>query len=124
MKPTVLIVLAAIVLVFAWLSVVKPAKGHFFGANSWAMGGHKDAATQLNEQESVDDRAISQKIRQAIVDDKDLSLNADNIKITTFNGYVTLKGTVKDQQEKNSIEHKALAVEHVRHVNNQLTIGI
>lgn len=122
MKSIVLIILAIIVLVFTWLSVVKPAKGHFF-AGSWAMSGHKDAVTRLNEQESVDDQAISQKIRQAILDDKELSLNADRIQITTFNGHVTLKGVVKDQQEKSNIERKALAVEHVQQVNNQLTIG-
>ena len=53
------------------------------------------------------DREITQKIRQAVVDDKSLSTYAHNVKIITVDGMVTLKGPVRSEDEKRTIEEKA-----------------
>lgn len=53
------------------------------------------------------DREITQKIRQAVVDDKSLSIYAHNVKIITVDGMVTLKGPVRSEDEKRTIEEKA-----------------
>jgi osmotically-inducible protein OsmY len=68
------------------------------------------------------DLGITAKIRQAIVDDKALSVNAQNIKIITNTGIVVLRGPVKSDQEKMAIEAKAKEVAGVTRVDNQLEI--
>jgi len=71
---------------------------------------------------SASDLEITAKIRQAIVDDKSLSVNAHNVKIITNTGVVVLRGPVKSQQEKMAIEDKAKQVAGVTRVDNQLEI--
>jgi len=60
--------------------------------------------------QTKEDREITQKIRQAVVDDKSLSTNAHNVKIITVDGVVTLKGPVASEAEKRTIEEKAAQI--------------
>ena len=69
------------------------------------------------------DRAITQKIRKALHDDSALSMYAHNIKIITQDGKVTLRGPVRSEEEKTSIEAKAVAVAGAGNVTNQLEIA-
>ena len=78
--------------------------------------------TPPDQQENETDLALTQKIRQAIIDDDNLSMSADNVKIISQNGKVTLRGPVKDQAEKANIEAKAKAVAGVTSVDNQLEV--
>jgi osmotically-inducible protein OsmY len=78
-----------------------------------------DATYQSESQADID---ITAAIRKAVVDDNTLSVNAHNVKITTANGVVTLRGPVKSDQEKSSIEAKAKAVAGVTKVDNLLEI--
>jgi len=50
---------------------------------------------------------MTQNIRQAIIDDKSLSTNAHNVKVITVRGMVTLKGPVRSEEEKRTIEEIA-----------------
>ncbi len=68
------------------------------------------------------DRKITQQIRQAVVADGSLSMMAKNAKIITINGVVTLKGPVKSDQERASLEAAAKRVAGVSKVDNQLEI--
>ena len=63
-----------------------------------------------------------QKIRKAVMDDKSLSTYAHNVKIISQNGKVTLKGPVRSNEEKQTIEQKARDVAGVGNVTNQITI--
>lgn len=80
------------------------------------------APTADSQKENQSDRDITQQIRQAIVQDKALSTYAHNVKIITQNGMVTLKGPVRSEEEKSSIEAKAVAVAGDGKVTNQLDI--
>lgn len=66
-----------------------------------------DKITADQQSETKEDREITQKIRQAVVDDKSLSTYAHNVKIITVDGMVTLKGPVRSEDEKRTIEEKA-----------------
>ena len=66
----------------------------------------KDATTADQQKMNPTDRAISQKIRAEIMKDKSLSTYAHNVKIITQDGKVTLKGPVRSQDEKATIEAK------------------
>jgi hyperosmotically inducible protein len=84
----------------------------------------RNPATQvpIDQAENQIDRDISANVRKAITDDSSLSINAQNIKIVTSNGTVTLRGPVKSTQEKAAIETKAKQVAGVTRVDNLLEI--
>lgn len=69
------------------------------------------------------DRAITQKIRKAIHEDKGLSTYAHNIKIITRDGKVTLRGPVRSEDEKNNVEAKAAAVVGQDNVTNHIEVA-
>jgi hyperosmotically inducible periplasmic protein len=56
--------------------------------------------TPTDQGESEADLAISRAIRKALVDDDSLSVNAENVKVITRDGVVTLRGPVASAVEK------------------------
>jgi len=72
-------------------------------------------ADQQKENES--DRTITQKIRKSIIADKSLSTDAHNIKIISQDGKVTLRGPVRSEDERNTVQAKAAAVVGEGNVN-------
>lgn len=79
--------------------------------------------TPGDQAENEADRKISQEIRAALTGDDSLSTNGKNVKIITSDGTVTLRGPVKDNQEKTQIETRAKQVAGVKKVENQLEIA-
>ena len=69
------------------------------------------------------DRRITRQIRQGVVKNRALSGYAHNVKIITVNDVVTLRGPVRTENEKASIETMARAVRGVSQVVNELTIA-
>lgn len=65
---------------------------------------------------------VTQAIRQAVVADESLSMNAKNVKIITDHQRVTLRGPVKTEEEKTTIDRLAKAVAGERTVDNQLEV--
>src|SRR5262249_24953056 len=78
--------------------------------------------TPFDQSESKADRTLTQRIRQAVVDDDALSTNAKNVKIITQNGMVTLRGPVKNAEERQRVVAKAQQIAGEKNVNNQLEI--
>ena len=68
------------------------------------------------------DRDLTRQIRQAIVKDKSLSTYAHNVKIVTQNGKVTLKGPVRSDDEKRTVEAKAAEIAGQDKVTNELDV--
>jgi osmotically-inducible protein OsmY len=83
----------------------------------------KGAATADQQKENDADRDVTQKIRQALMQDKSLSSYAHNVKVITQGGQVTLKGPVRSDQEKQTVEAKAVAVAGAGHVTNQMSVA-
>jgi len=69
------------------------------------------------------DRQLTQKIRRAINDDKSLSTYARNVKIISQDGMVTLKGPVRTDDERVSIEAKATGIAGSGKVTNELSVA-
>lgn len=76
--------------------------------------------TPMDQYENESDRTITQKIRQAIRADNSLSTNAQNIKIITRDGVVTLRGPVASSREVDAILRKLDSVQGILEVDNQL----
>jgi osmotically-inducible protein OsmY len=78
--------------------------------------------TPGDQSESKADLTLTQRIRKALMADKSLSTTAKNIKIITVNGLVTLRGPVKNPQEREKIVAKAQNMAGADKVENQLEI--
>ena len=79
--------------------------------------------TPGDQGESEADRTITQRIRQGVVGHDGLSMTAENVKIITVDGVVTLRGPVTSAQERSTIATIAKGVDGVKRVDNQLEIA-
>jgi len=91
-------------------------------ADNTARNANNTQPTAGSQAENEADRRITAAIRQSVVGDKSLSVNGHNVKIITADGVVTLRGPVKNDQEKTAIESKAKQVAGVTGVNNLLEV--
>jgi hyperosmotically inducible periplasmic protein len=86
---------------------------------------NKDQSAPTADDQSMNpaDREIVQKIRKSIHADDSLSMYAQNIKIISQDGKVTLRGPVRSVDDKKSIQAKAVAVAGKGNVTNLLKIA-
>ena len=82
----------------------------------------KDEPTADQQKENKSDRTLTKEVRKAIVSDKSLSTYAHNVKIVTEHGNVTLKGPVRSEDEKKTIEAKATEIAGSGKVTNELSV--
>jgi hyperosmotically inducible protein len=83
---------------------------------------NKNTDTAEKQSNSKDDLALTQKVRQAVMKDGSLSMNAKNVKIIAQDGKITLKGPVDSQQEKDTIGTEAGEIAGKDKVDNQLEV--
>lgn len=81
-----------------------------------------ETQTSGDQSNSSADLKITQAIRQALVKDSELSTTAKNIKIIADNGQVTLRGPVKNAQEKAKIDQLARSAAGGAKINDQLDV--
>ena len=79
------------------------------------------AKTPFDQNENRKDIDITANIRKRVVD-SEMSVNAQNVKIITQDGKVTLRGPVKSADEKKQIEKLAQEVAGAANVDNQLEV--
>ena len=82
-----------------------------------------DAPTADQQKNNKSDVDVTAEIRRAVMDDKSLSVYAHNVKIIAQDGMVTLKGPVRSEAEKTTIEQKAAAVVGQAKVKNLIEIA-
>jgi osmotically-inducible protein OsmY len=78
--------------------------------------------TPEDQKETESDINITAAIRQAVVSNESLSVNAHNVKIITRNGVVTLRGPVENEAENMNLQAIARQTPGVTQVDNQLEI--
>jgi hyperosmotically inducible protein len=83
----------------------------------------KGAVTADQQKENASDRELTQNIRRALMQDKTLSRYAHNVKVIAQGGQVTLKGPVRTEDEKRTVETKAAEVAGAGHVINQMSVA-
>ncbi len=69
------------------------------------------------------DRDLTQRIRRAVVTDKSLSLEAQNVHIVAVDGAVTLIGPVRSYDERNAVIDKANEIAGADRVTDQLIVA-
>jgi osmotically-inducible protein OsmY len=80
--------------------------------------------TADQQKQNKADRDMTQQIRKAVEGDKTLSLVAHNVKIITRDGTVTLRGSVKTDEEKSAIESKATEIAGAGKVTNEIVVAL
>jgi hyperosmotically inducible periplasmic protein len=80
--------------------------------------------TPLDQGNSQADIDTTAQIRKEIIDAKDMSVNARNVKIITMNGHVTLRGPVNTAEEKRLIGEIANRIARSENVDNQLEVKL
>ena len=83
---------------------------------------NKKTETAEKQSNNKDDLALTQKIRQAVMKDGSLSMNAKNSKIIAQDGKIILKGPVDSRQEKDTIGSEAGEIAGKGKVDNQLEV--
>ena len=81
------------------------------------------AVTADQQKENASDLALVKKIRQSLMNDKSLSTYAHNVKVVAQGGQVTLKGPVRSEHEKKSVEIKATKIAGAGRVTNEITVA-
>lgn len=84
-------------------------------------GEQNPALTPMDQGTSAEDVRTTQSVRQALTNDDKLSINAQNVKIITRDGVVTLRGQVNDAREKTAVVAAAKRAAGVKRVDDQLT---
>jgi osmotically-inducible protein OsmY len=83
----------------------------------------RSSPTADQQKTNASDQAITRGIRKSIMSDKSLSTYAHNVKIITQNGIVTLRGPVRSDEEKATVESKAAAVAGQENVTSQIEVA-
>lgn len=81
-----------------------------------------DTLTPQKQNNSESDIDVLAAVRSAIVDDSNLSTSAHNVKIMVVKGVVTLRGPVKNTNEKVRVEELTRKVAGVVSIDNRLDI--
>lgn len=81
-----------------------------------------DTLTPLDQGSSEPDRETTRQIRREIMAQKNVSVNARNVKIITANGKVTLRGPVNNEDERRVIAQIAERIAQKGNVDNQLEV--
>jgi osmotically-inducible protein OsmY len=80
------------------------------------------AKTPIDQNENKADVDVTASIRKRVVETK-MSVNAQNVKIITQDGKVTLRGPVASAEEKKQIEDIATSVAGADKVDSQLEVA-
>jgi hyperosmotically inducible periplasmic protein len=122
-KRTLLIAcLLSAAVVFGSTGPATAAEGTAIAPDNTKMN-KQESLTADQQKESPADRKITRRIRQAIVKNKTISLDAHNVKIITINGMVTLKGPVRTEKEKKIVEKAATQVAGKGNVTSEIAVA-
>jgi hypothetical protein len=78
--------------------------------------------TPIDQGNNKADTETTARIRKAVMDRDGLSVSAQNVKIITTNGRVTLRGPVESEDERRIIQELAVAATSASSVDNQLEV--
>jgi hyperosmotically inducible protein len=82
----------------------------------------KGTVTADQQGENQADRDLAKKVRKSLLDDKSLSTYAHNVKVIARNGTVTLRGPVRNAEEKAAIAAKASEIAGAENVKDEITV--
>jgi hyperosmotically inducible periplasmic protein len=121
MRRTLLVLACLTGLGFAAIAAAENTKSDNTATNKRDRSG--ETKTSGDQSNNSRDLQITQAIRQALVKDVQLSTTAKNIKVLAENGQVTLRGPVKNAQEKARVNKLAKSAAGGAHIVDQLDVN-
>jgi hyperosmotically inducible periplasmic protein len=118
-----LLALGSLALSASLMAALAPRRQDAAAPDNTNLNEDQTSPTADQQKMNPSDRALTQRIRKAIHDDKGLSSYGRNIKIFTQHGKVTLRGPVRSEEEKGNLEAKAVSVAGQENVSNQLEVA-
>jgi osmotically-inducible protein OsmY len=88
-----------------------------------SAGVNDTTAAEARAARNASDIEMTQRIRRAVVGDNNLTVAARNVKIATDDGRVTLRGNVRNAQERDTVESYARDVAGAGNVKNQIDVA-
>ena len=82
-----------------------------------------DEQTAGSQSAAGSDMDLTRNIRRAVIGEKELSVYAHNVKIITENGHVTLKGPVRSEAKKRTVEAKAFEAAGRKNVTSEIEVS-
>ncbi len=104
--------------------VLVQAAGAVPADNSAVNERDRNSLTAQDQGNSAKDLDITRQIRRGVMNRDWLSTYAQNVKIISNDGLVTLKGPVRSQAEKVAVASIARSVVGARNVRNEIEIAI
>ena len=120
MKRTLLVLTCLSTVTLAAMAADDKTKPDNTAVNERDRSG--ETQTSGDQSNSSADLKITQAIRQALMNDSELSTTAKNVKIITNNGQVTLRGPVKTAQEKAKIDQLTKSAAGGAKIDDQLEV--
>lgn len=80
-----------------------------------------DPSAPLDQPKNPADEEVSANIRKKMLDTK-MAPNLQNLRVTTQDGVVKLRGTVKSEEEKQKVEEIARATDGAKSVNSEIEV--
>ena len=121
MRRTLLILACVTGLSLAAIAADEKTKADNTATNERDRSG--ETKTSGDQSNNSADLKITQAIRQALMKDGELSTTAKNIKVITENGQVTLRGPVKNVQEKARVDQLAKSAAGGARIVDQLDVN-
>lgn len=113
-----------LLLLLQMLTLTFPGTAHSAEVQKTEAGSAKiGAATPLDQSTDPKDIKLTQNIRQRLMDDKNLSFSAQNVKIITQKGKVVLEGIVPTAKDRTRVESHAKKVAGAKAVTNQIKVS-
>jgi len=89
-------------------------------ASSTQQGSRRDVFGARNGE--LSDRRAANRVRRAILGDAALATLCRDLRVSAFNGVVTLAGQVADEEQRKRIGSKAAQVVGEKRVENQISV--
>src|SRR5258708_7518520 len=93
------------------------------GASGAALLAQTPQNPQSSQPQPGGDSQMAAKVRQAITQDPTVGTAAQNVRVTSHNGMVTLRGKVTSEQERDAIVAKAKQVAGDANVKDEITVA-
>ncbi len=86
-------------------------------------GPEEESGARRSQPGSRPDQEIVQRIRKSLILDQNLSMEAKTVQVIVRDGFVTLRGSVQTQVERDAVAAKARKAAGMDHVDDRLVVG-
>jgi hyperosmotically inducible protein len=79
--------------------------------------------TQGSQATTTNDTQMAAKVRQGLMQDQNVGTAAHNVRVSSKNGMVTLRGKVSTESEKDAIVARAKSIAGETNVKDEITVA-